>query len=392
MKKIGFLTALLMALFMAFTVTAYAEDIESVGIRLEGELPKAGQTIDDNSFNVYSTSGGFRVIDSSWIANSGKWAAGDIPTIYISLEANGNGIFTRTDSGYFNVSGMQAKYSTCYCDLEGDPQYLQLSVTLPKISGGSQKDYDLDPPEDLYWSGNTAKWDAVSDASKYEVKLYRGNSSVTTVTTASRSYSFTGNMTVKGDYYFKVRASRGSQHGDWSWESDYRYVDEAQAQKNKNNQDPVNPVNPVNPVGPQGPSAGTVTYSQWWRSDANGIWHVYNRYGALVTNCWLCDDAVAANGKNIWYLIDAQGNMVAAGLVKDALGNYYSIETNHNGYYGMMRYQSGTYNAISLQLDPNHNGRFGAINNVDAINALAAIYGVTDISNISTTCVYTSQF
>ena len=138
--------------------------------------------------------------------------------------------------------------------------------------------------------------------------------------------------------------------------------------------------------------AGT-TYSEYWKQDASGNWYVQKPDGTKVANAWLCDDAVAANGKDIWYLLDANGQMISAGLVQDGTGNYYSIETEHNGYYGMLRYKSGNYGGIDLQLEGSHNGSFAAIKNADGIAALNAKYGLKSVANISNAnCVYTLSF
>ncbi len=135
------------------------------------------------------------------------------------------------------------------------------------------------------------------------------------------------------------------------------------------------------------------TYSEFWKQDASGNWFVQKPDGSKVTNAWLCDDAVAANGKDVWYLLDANGQMISAGLVQDGTGNYYSIETEHNGYYGMLRYKSGNYGGIDLQLEGSHNGSFAAIKNADSIAALNAKYGLTSVANIDNyNCVYTSSF
>ena len=135
------------------------------------------------------------------------------------------------------------------------------------------------------------------------------------------------------------------------------------------------------------------TYSDFWKQDASGNWFVQKPDGTKVVNAWLCDDAVAANGKDVWYLLDANGQMISAGLVQDGTGNYYSIETEHNGYYGMLRYKSGNYGGIDLQLEGSHNGSFAAIKNADGIAALNAKYGLKSIANISNAnCVYTSGF
>ena len=137
------------------------------------------------------------------------------------------------------------------------------------------------------------------------------------------------------------------------------------------------------------------SFSEYWYQDSAG-WHVKDGSGTLQKNCWLCDDAVPENGKNIWYLIDKNGNMMAAGLVQDGTGNFYSLEMNHNGYFGMLRYQSGTYTAdgltANLSLEGSHNGSFAAIRNADGIEALKAKYGVTVLNIDNSNIVYTSAF
>ena len=134
------------------------------------------------------------------------------------------------------------------------------------------------------------------------------------------------------------------------------------------------------------------TFSANWFQDTDGSWKIRNGSGAVVTNAWLCDDAVPANGKDVWYLLDANGNMITAGLVQDGTGNLYSLETEHNGYYGMLRYKSGEYGGIHLDLEESHGGAFAAIKNADGIEALKAKYGLTKVSIDNNNCVYTSSF
>lgn len=138
------------------------------------------------------------------------------------------------------------------------------------------------------------------------------------------------------------------------------------------------------------------SYSEFWYVTSDGNWHVRDGNGNTVKNAWLCDDAVASNGKDIWYLLDADGNMVSAGLVQDKTGNYYSLEMNHDGYYGMLRYRSGSYTAdgltVDLQLESQHNGSFAAIKNQDGIEKLKARYGLQLLNIDNSNCVYTSSF
>ena len=148
--------------------------------------------------------------------------------------------------------------------------------------------------------------------------------------------------------------------------------------------------------GPTSAKGATATYSGNWYTDAAGIWRIKNNAGQVVANAWLCDDAIAANGQNVWYLLNADGSMIINGLVQDNTGNFYSIETNHNGYYGMLRYQDGYYDCngtqVYLQFSRAHNGTFGAIINAEGLAALQAIYGVTKFGVDNSNCVYTSKF
>lgn len=139
--------------------------------------------------------------------------------------------------------------------------------------------------------------------------------------------------------------------------------------------------------------AAAASFSQFWKQTSNGSWYVEDNHGNRITNAWLCDDAVAENGKDVWYLLDEWGNMVTDGLVQDGTGNYYSLETEHNGYYGMLRYRSGNYGGIYLDLEGSHAGAFAAIKNNEGVNALNRRYGLRDVSFINNSnIVYTSSF
>lgn len=134
------------------------------------------------------------------------------------------------------------------------------------------------------------------------------------------------------------------------------------------------------------------TFSEYWYQSGDGAWHIKDGNGNTIKNGWVCDDAVASNGQNIWYLIDANGNMVSHGLVKDQTGNIYSLETNHNGYYGMLRHTSGNYDGVYLDIEQSHDGAFGKIKNADGINALQSKYGLAVVDINNSNCYYTSTF
>ena len=39
------------------------------------------------------------------------------------------------------------------------------------------------------------------------------------------------------------------------------------------------------------------TFSEYWYQDTQGNWHIQDQNGNMVTNAWLCDDAVGSNGQ-----------------------------------------------------------------------------------------------
>ena len=145
-----------------------------------------------------------------------------------------------------------------------------------------------------------------------------------------------------------------------------------------------------------GKAEAAPSYSPNWYMDSFGLWRIRNSAGQPVVNAWLCDDAADANGKNVWFLLAQDGAMLAAGLVQDNTGNYYSLETNHDGCFGMLRYTDGYYNCsgqqVYLKFSHEHNGTFGAIQNTDGIEKLKAIYGVTKIGIGNESAVYTKTF
>lgn len=143
-------------------------------------------------------------------------------------------------------------------------------------------------------------------------------------------------------------------------------------------------------AGPK--TSGGATFSKNWYQGADGNWRIKDQSGNVVRSAWLCDDAVTANGQNVWYLMNTDGTMLSAPLVQDNTGNFYSLETRHEGYYGMLRYVNGTYDGIYMEFSKQHDGTFGAVTNQSAIDALKAKYGVTHFGVDNSSCQYTRNF
>lgn len=152
-----------------------------------------------------------------------------------------------------------------------------------------------------------------------------------------------------------------------------------------------------NPLGPgaEKQTAGAL-YSARWYEAADGNWYLKGKDGLPVKSVWVCDDTNASTRGNVWYLVGESGKMESSPLMQDASGNYYSLEMRHDGYFGMLRWQNGTYDLgngkkVYLEFEQAHNGAFGAIRNAEGIEALKAQYGVSVFPVSATQFLYTSS-
>lgn len=137
------------------------------------------------------------------------------------------------------------------------------------------------------------------------------------------------------------------------------------------------------------PVSASTGYSANWKQDKNGKWFVQKTDGSVIKNAWFGDDSNPAEIK--WYVLGSDGFMVEAPLVCDKNGTYYSIETAHNGNFGMMRNKSGVYDGISITINENHNATYGAVTNKEAIDALKKKYGVVNMEIDNSNIIYASR-
>ena len=95
--------------------------------------------------------------------------------------------------------------------------YLIITVAFSQTLFAHRYDRDYPIVSSAYWDSFIARWEVDGYADKFEVILYRNNHIVTTITTYSRSYSFSGYIIERVcDYYFEVRPySRYFGWGRW---------------------------------------------------------------------------------------------------------------------------------------------------------------------------------
>ena len=109
-------------------------------------------------------------------------------------------------------------------------------------------------------------------------------------------------------------------------------------------------------------------FSNYWYQDGS-TWKIHDQSGNTIANAWVCDNAVTVNHNTDtnWYLMDASGNMYE-GIIQDQNGDYYLLNPEHNGTYGMMLTANGfTYNGVTYQFNQAHDGTFGKILNTQDI-------------------------
>jgi hypothetical protein len=87
--------------------------------------------------------------------------------------------------------------------------YLILDAAEKKLADGDAYKYDikLTAPTGLEWSGTSAQWDAVTNASRYSVQLYKDGSASGSAVSVSSGTSYAGfSLSAAGLYTFKVKA------------------------------------------------------------------------------------------------------------------------------------------------------------------------------------------
>lgn len=318
MKKLGAsFAAILMAAVMAFP--SWADDyekIDEVTLEIESEI-YAGSS--DSNVEVSTDTDGCYV-DGVTITNEpddgDEWEEGDKPKLSIVLYVDDEDEY-RFASGIsksdISLDGADGEVTSVTRGSSG--KKLTIKVTLEEIDYEDDDDYDdedLDI-EDIWWddSDGVANWEENEYANRYEVRLYRDGSSITSVLkTTENEYDFSEYFTKKGDYTFKVRAVRSSSvTGSW-YESDELSVDSDEAKEIRENggSDSSTTSSSASEGAWLKDSVGwwwcnpdkTYPTSSWKYID--GCWYYFDSVGYCVMNTWV-------KTNEIWYYCGSTGAM-----------------------------------------------------------------------------------
>lgn len=209
------LTTLLLAGFSCFS--AWAEEVGDVEkdtaithVTLEfswDKAPKGGSLVG----HVYASSPDteFKIEGADYIKQDDTWIFGERPLVEVSLSAKSGYYFSELDPEDFYLSGCSARYKSAETD--SDSAYLTLYVYFNKIDGS------LPATTAASWSGTSASWDEVGGSRGYNVKLYRDNILLATISTTAISYDFAPYINNEGIYTFKIQpiGYYRTQAGPW---------------------------------------------------------------------------------------------------------------------------------------------------------------------------------
>lgn len=315
-------TAAFMAAFPLSSAASTQIQINSVSLDIDSDI-EAGSSSSDVTV---TTSSSKYSVEETTVTNTPneEWEDGDKPKLKVYVEADDDYYFA---SG-FSKSGVDISGTdgTITSVSRSNSSELIVYITLDELDGDSSS-YDLDV-SDLTWdeSSGEAYWEEVEDANKYEVRLYRGSTAVTSVfTTTSSSYNFSSYLTSSGTYTFQVRGVYNSSNKG-SWEtSDSWYLTSSEAEEIKSSSSNTSDSSGSSsgPGTAQSTGAWLKDTNGWWYCNADksytvsnwqsidGNWYYFNEYGYMVTG-W-----VSWNSK--WYYCGSDGAM-------------YTNETTPDGY------------------------------------------------------------
>lgn len=158
-------------------------------------------------------------------------------------------------------------------------------------------------PDDPYWNGTTAKWSVEGTASKYQVRVYRDGSKVTTKNAAYKNINLSSVITKSGYYYFEVRSYNSvSGWSDWV-ASDEKYFNASSSSSSSSTTTTTTTSSSGGPGGTVSNSSSSSASAQWLRAtDGSNKWWYKHADGSCTKNNW-------EQINNKWYYFDASGWM-----------------------------------------------------------------------------------
>ena len=194
------LTAALAAMLPFSASAATGNKISSISLRIDSEIVAGDSGSDVDVTNEPRD----------------EWEDGDKPKLKVTLTAAEDYYFptsglTKSDVSLSGDDGTVTSVSRSSSDT------FRVYITLEALDDDDDddSDYELDV-DGLEWdeSDGTAYWNDGEDAKRYEVRLYRGDSTASSIlSTSDTSYDFSSYFTQSGTYTFRVRGVAEGRRG-----------------------------------------------------------------------------------------------------------------------------------------------------------------------------------
>ncbi len=212
---------------------------------------------------------------------------------------------------------------------------------------------DLEDPDGIDWDGKTAKWDKVTGATYYNVRLYRGSTQVATISTKKTSCDLYPGMTQTGSYKFRVQAVNAANNvkSGWSESSDSITIASNKVYRGTETLTGED-VTANNTSQASGSGPAKESHSNGWSQDSAGWRYLEN--GSAVMNSWR-----QVNGA--WYYLGDRGYMLT-GWISDG-GRWYYLNPVSDGTKGAMQtgWLHDTQKNVWYYLNPVSDGTRGAM-------------------------------
>lgn len=241
---------------------------------------------------VTSNSDQYTIGSYEWVGAKGNWKIGDEPKVKVEIHAKSGCYFDKiSGTKKFQIAG--AEYASV--KTTNEKETLELTIKL-KPAGGT-----LDEPDNAEWVGyppGKAKWDAVTSAGAYELRLFREGQMVYSVEKVSATtFDFLPYMTQGGRYEFTVRAiPKNTEQLNYVKSSNWVESDDT-----KIDEDESSPF--YGKASENGPAEKLTPNQMGWKLNNDGKWYYRNSDGSYPSNQWLF-----LNGS--WYLFDSEGYML----------------------------------------------------------------------------------
>lgn len=316
-------TLLAGALCILASVPAFAAGgISSLSLKFE-DVYETGEIQEPE---ITCTTGGVSIESVSWNKDTEKWKPGDKVTATIVLSSDDGREFSSSyGSGSCKISGARLTSA------KGDGSEAEIKVSYYPV-------VQLDSPEEAGWSAADRKkavWKKADYATAYQIRLYRDDNYIRTITATGTSKDLSEYMTKEGDYYFEIRSmARDESDAEYMKSSEYIF---SSTQLMDDMGDTEGRWRNYKEGKKYQAEDGTYVAGQWYKisdcwyyfnadeyaltgwQEINGSWYYLDSDGIMLTG-WQKIDGV-------WYYLNTDGSM-ATGWVMDGPGKWYYLNTD----------------------------------------------------------------